>query len=344
MLKWYEEEGEYSDVIISSRIRLARNLKKYPFSPKLSQEQAVVLNYEVMEKLVDIKNESGPYLTCSINHMDEISRMSMLERYIISPIMVEKKQETGLMLAPDERASIMINEEDHLRIQSLTGAMNMKKALEEANKIDDYIEEKLDISYHKQYGYLTACPTNVGTGLRASYMVFLPALDAAGNMTQLMNEAGKFGVTIRGMYGEGTKACASIYQISNQKTLGMTEEDIIEKLDSVVHQVIHQERKRREYILNTNFSVLEDQIYRSYGVLKYAKQINTKDAMTLLSQLKFGEDTKTVTLEKPNRIFQMMMEIQPANLQQKLGKIAGSAQRDQKRAEYMNKYLPELIK
>lgn len=218
----------------------------------------------------------------------------------------------------------------------------MKQALKHANEMDDYIQEKLDISYHKKYGYLTACPTNVGTGMRASYMVFLPALDGAGKMSQLMNEAGKFGVAIRGMYGEGTKACASIYQISNQKTLGITEEEIIEKLDSVVLQIIHQERKRREYILNSNFATLEDQIFRSYGVLKYAKQINTKDALTLLSQLKFGVETKVIKLEKSMSIFQMMMEIQPANLQSKFGKITGCAQRDRKRAEYINSILPQI--
>lgn len=342
MRKWYEEEGEYSDVVISSRIRLARNLQNYPFSPKLSEEQAGMLNREVLAKLKDIKNESGTFLSCNLDRMDETSRMSMLERYIISPVMLEKEQETSLMLAPDERVSIMVNEEDHLRIQSLSGTMNIRCALAEANKVDDYIEEKLDISYHRQYGYLTACPTNTGTGLRASYMVFLPALDAAGKIGQLMNETGKFGITIRGMYGEGTKAFASIYQISNERTLGMTEEEIIEKLDSVVFQVIHQERKRREHILNTNYSLLEDQIYRSYGVLKYARQINTKDAMTLLSQLKFGEDTKTITLDKSNTIFRLMMEIQPASLQEKLGKIVGSAQRDRKRAEYLNQHLPGL--
>ncbi|MFA9465512.1 MAG: protein arginine kinase [Velocimicrobium sp.] len=342
MRKWYEEEGEYSDVVISSRIRLARNIKRYPFSPKLSEDQAVALNKEVIGKLANIKNESGIFLSSSINKMDDISKMSMLERYVISPAMVDKKQETGLLVAPDEKASIMINEEDHIRIQSLTGTMNIKKALQEANKIDDYLEEKLDIAYHNQYGYLTACPTNVGTGLRASYMVFLPALDGAGKINQLMNEAGRFGVAIRGMYGEGTKASASIYQISNQKTLGMKEEDIIEKLDGVVYQIIYQERKRREYILANNYASLEDQIYRSYGVLKYTKQINTKDAMTLLSQLKFGEDANLVAFKKSNYMFQLMMEIQPGNLQTTLGKIAGSAQRDQKRAQYINTHLPEF--
>lgn len=342
MRKWYEEEGEYSDVVIASRICLARNLRRYPFSPKLSEEGAIALNKEVVEKLKDIKNESGTFLSYTMNHIDQITKMSMLERFLISLNMVEKKQESSLLIAPDEKASIMINEEDHLRIQSLIGTMNMKKALEEVNLIDDYIEEKLDISYHKKYGYLTCSPTNVGTGLKASYLVFLPALYAADKMNQLMSEASKFGISICGMYGEGTKAFANIYQISNQKTLGMTEEDIIEKLDGVVLQIIHQERKRREYILNNNYSILEDQIYRSYGVLKYAKQINTKDAMTLLSQLKFGEDTKTVTLDKPNAIFQLMMDIQPASLQKKRGRIAGSAQRDQKRAEYINSHLPEL--
>lgn len=342
MCKWYEEEGEYKDVVIGSRICLSRNIRRYPFSTKLTEKQAVNLNEEVLEALDTMKNDSGTFRIYPISHMDEISKMSLLERFLISSSMLEKKQQTSLLMAPDETAGIMINEEDHLRIQTLTGTMNMKKALKEANAMDDYIDERLDISYHKKYGYLTASPTNVGTGMKASYLVFLPALDAADKMSQFMSEASKFGVSICGMYGEGTKSFAGIYRISNQKTLGMTEEDIIEKLDSVVLQMIHQERKRRDYILNSNYAILEDQIYRSYGVLKYAKQINTKDAMTLLAQLKLGEDTNTIAFQTLNSIFSLMMDIQPANLQKKYGRIAGSAQRDQKRAEYINLNLPEL--
>lgn len=344
MPKWYEEQGEYNDVVISSRVRLARNLKKYPFSPKLGGTLASQMIEEIKEKLEGIENNSGKLLYSSISHMEKADRLAMLERHVISLTMVNKEQETGLFMAEDESAGIMINEEDHLRIQALTGAMNIEKAFEQANQLDDWIDKRLEIAYDDHYGYLTACPTNVGTGLRASYMVFLPALESAGQIPRLIEEAAKLGIAFRGMYGEGTKAYAGIYQISNQKTLGSTERDIIENLNNVVYQVINQERKRREYMLKEHYSALEDQIYRAYGVLRYAKQLSAKDAMTFLSHLKFGVDTGILKIEKNSRLFTLMMEIQPGNLWHTKRTELNNAPEDRVRAAYLNASLPELLK
>ncbi len=349
MAKWYEEQGKFSDVIISSRVRLARNLKKYPFSPKLSDEKASQMIGEITQKLVPMqekgkkKSASNGFQYYDISHMEDSKRLALVERHVISPAIAEKKQETGLLVTENESLSIMLNEEDHLRIQAFAGAMNAKKVLKEVNRLDDWVTENLDIAYHDNYGYLTTCPTNVGTGMRASYMMFLPALDLAGQINQLIEEAGKLGIAFRGMYGEGTKASAGIYQISNQKTLGGTEEEIIEKLNNIVHQIIHQERKRRDYLLNANYNVLEDQIYRAYGSLKYTKQITTKDAMTLLSQVKFGVDTNVIKLKDTKTIFQLLVEIQPGNLQQNAGRVLGNVEKDRQRAEYLNQNLPEFL-
>lgn len=344
MLKWYEEKAADSDVVISSRVRLARNLVSYPFSGKLLEEQAVTLVEEV-KNITDTltEDEDRKYYNCSISTLNDIDKTAMVERHIVSPLLAKKKQTTGLILSEDETISIMINEEDHVRIQAIVGGMNLDKAYEEANRIDDITDEKLKYAFNERYGYLTACPTNAGTGLRASYMVFLPALSAARKMQKLTEEVSKYGVTIRGIYGEGTKSLGSIYQISNQKTMGNTEGEIIENLNRIVMQIVKQERKRREYMISVSYDLIEDQVHRSYGVLKYAKQISSGDAMTLLAQLKFGVDCGLIKFDKEFNIHQMMMEIQPASLQWKLGKNVGSVMRDKSRAEFINSELPAIV-
>lgn len=343
MIKWYEEKGENSDIVISSRVRLARNLSKFPFPSRLSEDQSVQLLQEVDGGMKDYETEDGKFLFCCLDEVSDMDKMAMVERHILSPEMSVKKAHTGLLISQNESVSMMINEEDHLRIQAFAGGMNIYKALQKANELDDAANDKFGFSFDEKYGYLTACPTNVGTGLRASYMVFLPALSAAGKIKKLTQEVSKYGVTLRGIYGEGSEGIADIYQISNQKTLGSSERDIIEDLDNIVTQIIKQERKRREYVLSNNYDILEDQIYRSYGILKYTRQINTKDAMDLLAQIKFGLDSGILQPMGKYNIYKMMMAIQPSNLQYSLGKNVGNGIRDKIRAEYLNKNLPQLI-
>lgn len=341
MLKWYKETAKNSDVIISSRIRLARNLKKYPFSPKLTENQAIQLVGEVKEAAAAMQDQfSEKFYSCNVDRLSDTDKTAMVERHIISPLLVEKEQSTGLILSEDEKISIMINEEDHLRIQSITGGMNISEAFRTANKIDDIANEVLGFAYHEKYGYLTACPTNLGTGLRASYMVFLPALTVAGKIARLAEELGQYGIALRGTYGEATKSVGSIYQISNQKTLGSTEREIMENLNRIVEQVMKQERRQREYMLTNNYDEIEDKVHRSYGVLKYAKLLSSSDAMTLLAQLKLGMDMNVIQLGDNYNIHELMMEIQPGNLQSNLDRSIGSIQRDKYRADYIRKKLP----
>ena len=343
MLKWYEQEACDSDVVISSRVRLARNLNNYPFSLKLKEEQAVILVNEVKNLVPFLKEKDNrKYYACNISTLTDIDKSAMVERHIVSPLLAEKKQTTGLILSEDETISIMINEEDHLRIQSIVGGMQLEQAYKDADSIDDIACENLNYAFDEKLGYLTSCPTNLGTGMRASCMVFLPALSAAKLIQKLLEEVGKYGVTIRGIYGEGTKSLGSIYQISNQKTLGNSELEIIENLKRVVLQVVKQERKRREYMLSVNSDELEDQIYRAYGILKYARQISPSDSMTLLSQLKFGLDCGLVKFDQEFNIHKLMMGVQPGSLQWIIGKTVGSSSRDQSRAEYIRKELPTI--
>jgi protein arginine kinase len=344
MLKWYEQMAQDNDVVISSRVRLARNLETYPFSPKITEEQAVALVSDVKE-ITNLltQQEQRKFYSCNISTLSDIDKSAMVERHIVSPLLAEKEQTTGLILSEDETVSIMINEEDHVRIQAIVGGMNLEQAYKEADLTDDIAYEKLHFAYDEKFGYLTACPTNAGTGLRASCMVFLPALSAARMIQKLMEEVGKYGVTIRGIYGEGTKSLGNIYQISNQKTMGSSESEIIENLKRIVTQVVKQERKRREYMLSVNADELEDQVFRSFGVLKYARQISSDDAMSLLSQLKFGMDCELIRFDRAFNIHKLMMGVQPGSLQWIIGKTVGSVTRDQARAEYIRKELPTII-
>ncbi len=344
MLKWYEQMAPDSDVVISSRVRLARNLETYPFSSKLKEKEAVALVDEVKGitgSLSELNHRK--FYACNISSLSDIDKTAMVERHIVSPLLAQKEQTTGLILSDDETVSLMINEEDHVRIQAIVGGMNIEEAYREADRIDDIANEKLHFAYDEKYGYLTACPTNAGTGLRASCMVFLPALSSARMIQRLIEEVGKYGVTIRGIYGEGTKSLGSIYQISNQKTMGSSESEIIESLKRIVLQVVKQERKRREYILSVNADEIEDQVFRSYGILKYARQISSDDAMTLLSQIKFGADCGVIHFNREFNVHKLMMGVQPGSLQWTLGKNVGSLTRDQSRAEYIRKELPDLI-
>lgn len=344
MLKWFEEVGENSDVVISSRVRLVRNVAQYPFSKKISDDEAISLVNEMNDHFRDYKDDDGKYYTCNLSELTEMEKLAMVERHLLSDTLASKKQCSGLIMAENESTSIMINEEDHFKVQSLAGGMNIEKAFQKANAIDDYASECFDIAFDEKYGYLTSCPTNVGTGLRASYLLFLPALSGANKITRLVDEVGKYGISLRGMYGEGNNGLGSIYQISNRKTMGTSEQDIINNLNSIVLQVIKQERKRRDYLLINNYDEIEDQVYRSYGVLKYTKQINSRDAMTLLSQIKFGVDTEIIEFDESFNIYQMMMAIQPYSIQCHNGKYVGSKVRDKMRAEYLNRNLPKLKK
>ncbi len=344
MLKWYEQIVPDTDVVISSRIRLARNLEGYPFSAKMEEEHAIPLVNEVKGITSALaEKDKRKYYSCNISTLSDIDKQAMVERHIVSPLLAEKQQSTGLILSEDETVSIMINEEDHVRIQTIVGGMNLERAYEEADRIDDIAYEKLHFAFDDKYGYLTACPTNAGTGMRASCMVFLPALSSARMIPKLIEEVGKYGVTIRGIYGEGTKSLGSIYQISNQKTMGQSEREIIDNLNRIVAQVVKQERKRREYMLSVSTDELEDQVYRSYGVLKYARQITSEDAMALLSQLKFGMDCDLIKFERDFNVHKLMMGVQPGSLQWTIGKNVGSKSRDQSRAEYIRKELPTMI-
>lgn len=344
MNKWYENEDYTSDIFISSRIRFARNLKNFNFAPRLSGEAADALVEQVKGILPKLK-EMDPtkrYYACDVNELSELDKNAMVEKHIISPEFAAKKQHTALILSEDESISIMINEEDHIRIQVMQPGMNLGEALKQANAIDDLMNETFQYAFDEKLGYLSACPSNVGTGMRASYMVFLPALTKANRMVPLVEEVSKYGITIRGMYGENSKSMGGIYQISNMKTLGFSEKELIESLNRIVEQIVTQEKKRRVYLLSSSYDEVEDALSRSYGILKYAKSMSTKEAMELLADVKFGMDCGILKPIDTANIFRLMMAIRPSSLQWKLSKNIGKVMRDRMRAEYIRNHLPEI--
>lgn len=347
MIKWYEKENDnYHGVIISSRIRLARNLSHFPFPNRADKTSAS----EVIKKVREALEAASSDIDKIFNHLamsqvTQVDKIAMMEKHIISPYFVKVNWPAYLILSTDEALSIMVNEEDHIRIQSMSSGMDLEGALKEANRIDDLFEEMIPYAFDEKYGYLTACPTNLGTGMRASYMIHVPALETTGQLQFILDAIGKFGLTVRGIYGEGTEAQGSVFQISNQMTLGQTEYEIIENLTSVTKQIVEQELIVRNKLLGDKRTRFEDAVYRSFGLLSHARMITSKEAMTLLSDMKLGIELgiiKTENNEKIN-IYDLMARIQPANLQMMHNKNLNVDERDIARAEYIRTHLPTLL-
>ena len=336
---WYQDCKTDESPILSSRVRLARNIKKYRFQKKLTPDSAKSMVMEAQAALtLANENVSRFFHRMDIHGLNETEQKVFLEKHIVSPEFLKGGQPRGLLISDDQNVSIMLNEEDHVRIQSIQPGDALREALFSANQIDDLIEESVEFAFHPEYGYLTACPTNIGTGLRASYMIHLPFLEKSDSLKNLLPVISKFGVTLRGIYGEGTAPMGSIYQISNQTTLGKSEEDILQGLQNVTRNVINHENSARDRMLNVHRDEIENNIYRAYGILAYSRKITAKEAMDLLSQIRLGYLLGILDAPKPERqIYQIMMEIQPGHLQRLAGLEMSERERDVDRATYLRK-------
>lgn len=346
MLKWYEETGNNSDVVVSSRIRLARNLSKYPFSAKLSQNKAKDMVVEFREQLGEfMKKDEREYEFLSLDQLTDVEKVRFVERNILSETLITKESVTAAIISKDETVSIMINEEDHIRIQALAGGMNFPKAFDIADKIDNSINQQFEYAFDERMGYLTSFLTNIGTGLRASYLLHLPAMASTRRLSGIAADIGRFGVTIRGMNSGSNVGVGNMYQIYNQKTLGQSEEDIMTGLNSIVNQIIGQERKLRNRMLEDKAVSISDKLFRSYGILKYSRKLDITEAMNLLSDVQLGISTGIIEVVDSGipRIYSLMMDIQPANLEKSSGKHFDKEERMAYRAEYVRSHLPEII-
>ena len=339
MLKWYEKAGTEDGIIISTRVRFARNLREYPFPCRLSDEKKRRVASIVKEAVLEGHSAiSDRFRYIQMSELTQEEAVSLVERHLVSPEFISDRQGRGLLLLDDESVSIMINEEDHVRIQVIQSGMKLEDAFSLADKIDTLLDERLNFAFNEKLGYLTQCPTNIGTGMRASLMLHLPALQESGVMGKLAGSLSKLGIVIRGMYGEGSEPYGAVYQLSNQVTLGITEQEAIKNLRDIAMQLVAQERNAREK-LSENINILDD-IFRSYGILLYAKLVSNSECMKLLSNIRFGVEMGLfeIDLDILNRL---LIEIQPATLMKNVGKKLTPAERDHIRAELVRTALSQ---
>ncbi|MFW5787302.1 MAG: protein arginine kinase [Halanaerobiales bacterium] len=339
--QWVKGKGPENDIVISSRIRLARNIEDIPY-PNQAEEKDLKKTTELIKKLVDKQNDFN-LKYYNINKLSDIGKKVMVERHLVSPPHAEGEKSHGVLINKDENISIMVNEEDHIRIQIIFPGLQLSSAWKKADEIDDYLEDSLDYAFSSKWGYLTACPTNMGTGLRASVMVHLPALNMTNNIDRMLGAVGKLGLAVRGLYGEGSESVGNIYQISNQITLGHSEKDILENLKSVTLQIIEQERQARQRLLKKQEIEVKDKIKRSYGTLKYAYKITNREALELLSYVKLGIDLEILNNITSSLLSELVILIRPAHLQQIVGKKLTPFERDMKRAELIQEKLNEEV-
>lgn len=317
---------EFNDVVLTTRIRLARNIKGYNFPNNMIDKQKLELLNDIKEKV------KGDFTVLELSNMDDVTKKSLVETHTISKELLLNNN-TALILDEKNNITTMINEEDHFRIQAFEPSFNIDKAYNEIKAFDEKLSSKIEYAYSDSYGYITACPTCIGTGMRVSVMLHLPALEKIGALDKIFNEIAHLGISIRGIYGENTKGDGGIYQISNQKTLGIKEKEIIEQVKQVTSYVVKQERKAREILKNK--IEIKDEIFRSYGILKNAVIMSQKEAMRLLSNVRMGinmEIIQDISLEK---IDKLRGNIGKNTLRKNLKESFPREQENIKRAEYI---------
>jgi len=337
---WMKENGPDCDIVMSSRIRLARNFENrtFPLIAKAEDLDDVLDFFQESYQDADF-NDRGKLQFLRIADLSPIEKKVFVEKHLISPHLAEHAEEAGVLLSESEQVSIMVNEEDHLRIQLYLPGFQLRKALSEAFEVDDWLEQKITYAFDEERGYLTTCPTNVGTGLRASVMMHLPALTMTHQMNRLTPAINQLGLVVRGIYGEGSEAQGNIYQISNQITLGKSEQDIVEDLESVVSQLVEQERQARETVTEELSIQLEDRIFRSYGTLRYSRIIESKEAATCLSDVRLGIDIGYIQDMPQSILNELMVLIQPGFLQHYAKRSLSGRERDVLRASLIRERL-----
>jgi protein arginine kinase len=335
---WMSEDGPDSDIVLSSRVRLARNLQEYKFPTLATNEEAAEI-IQTLEEMVQSKRFSQPFEILKMNELQSLQKRVLVEKHLISPHLAEDSPHGAVLLSENEEVSIMINEEDHLRIQCLFPGLQLVEALQLANQMDDFLEQYVMFAFDEKHGYLTSCPTNVGTGLRASVMMHLPGLILTQQMSRIIPAINQLGLVVRGIYGEGSEALGNIFQISNQITLGKSEDDIVADLISVVSQLISQERNAREALAKTSNIQLEDRVFRSFGILSNCRIIESKEAARCLSDVRLGIDMGFINGISKNILNELMILTQPGFLQQFAGGALRPNERDIRRATLIRERL-----
>ena len=339
--EWLRGTGKESDIVISSRIRLARNIAGYPFLSRANLKQRREIESLLRETIIERKiAQDVSYV--NLNQATAIDKLFLVERHLISKEHAEGEGERGVAFGKSETVSLMINEEDHLRIQVIRSGFELKNTWDTIDEIDNLLGESLNFAFSSRFGFLTACPTNVGTGMRVSVMLHLPALGMTKHIEKVFNAVGKLGLVVRGLYGEGTKVSGDLYQISNQFALGKSEKEILSIIESVIPRITSYERMARKALVMESKDQLEDRIWRSYGMLKAARMITSEEILQLLSQVRMGVNIgliDDIEMQTLNELFVLTL---PAHLQKLEGCELDSAQRNVIRASYVRKRLDGL--
>jgi len=337
--EWLKGTGPHSDIVISSRIRLARNLNKFPFPHWAEKKQSEEVS-GVVEAAMQ-KNDALKNTTCfKLADMDNVDKQFLVERHLMSMEHAQKTDSKAIIIDDEETVALMINEEDHLRLQVMQSGFNLFEAWNIINKIDDALAKELSFAFLADWGYLTACPTNTGTGMRGSVMLHLPALVMTRQINRVLAAIAKLSFATRGLFGEGTQAAGNFFQISNQVSLGHSEDEIIDNINGLIRQIIEQENQAREAMLSKNRALLEDRVNRSFGILKSAYIITSEETIELLSMVRLGCDLGIVNkCMDRSHINELFLITQPAHLQKLENKKLTSQERDVKRAELIRSKL-----
>jgi protein arginine kinase len=339
---WLMGSGPESDIVISSRIRLARNLADFPFIARATDSDKAEIE-NILRGRVEALQESGKlgiaptYL--DVNQLDEVDRQFLVERQLISREHAESDGARAVVIDQGEQFSVMINEEDHLRIQVMHSGLDLNAAWNQINALDDLIEEKMTFAYNDRLGYLTACPTNVGTGVRISVMLHLPALVITRQIEKVFRSLQKINLAVRGFYGEGSQATGDFYQISNQITLGKSEEEVTKDVSDVVPVLIDYERQARDFLIRESQETLHDRISRAFGILKSAKTISSEETMHLLSSVRMGVNLGLIDNVQIPTVNMLFIHTQPAHLQKLTGMELDPSDRNIERASYLRRHL-----
>lgn len=335
--QWVIGDGPYSDIVLSSRVRLARNVMEVPFPRQATVEQLRQLVKEVEE----IKNENKKLTHLKLLKFADLpllERKILVEKHLIS-FQHGQNEEGALLLEDNGAVSVMINEEDHLRIQCILSGLQLEEALEQADKVDDALTFQLKLAYDDDFGYLTCCPTNVGTGLRASVMLHLPALKIIGRLEPILRSITKVGLTVRGTYGEGSQVYGNIFQISNQVTLGRNEQEIVDNIQRVTMQIVEHEKNARDILLKNGKIKLKDLAGRAYGILSNASLLSIEEAMRLLSDLRLGVDNNLLEDIQNKLLNDLLISIHPAHLSKLYDKDLAEGEQDIYRAILLREKL-----
>ena len=338
--RWLDATGPSSDVVLSTRVRLARNLKEVPFTHRAREEQLAMVYSSVLSAV-----RKTPALVSSaalpMRDLTPIDRQFLVERHLISNDLADNGRLRGLLVVSDESLSAMVNEEDHLRLQSLASGFQLRSAWEAVNAIDDELGTDLDYAFHEDLGYLTACPTNVGTGMRASVLIHLPSLVLTKQIGRVLQGISQVGLAVRGFYGEGSQIMGNFFQISNQTTLGQSEKEIVEGLERVTRQIIDYEQRARDELLKDARVQIEDKIWRAYGTLRHSRAISSQEVVNLSSAVRFGVALMIPGLASVQTLNELLIRTQPAHVQLAAGREMDQRERNVIRAELVRKLLDD---